>query len=423
MRTRVLIAGAGITGLSTAYHLQKLGCRDYLLAEASAQPGGLCKSIIRQGFTFDHSGHVLHIHHPYTRKIFKAWLGSGLLRQPRRAVIYTHGITMPFPFQAHLSFLPEEIKQACLRGAEEAAQRPPALPATFKDWCLQSFGKGMYETFFRPYNTKLWGVTPEEMSAEWCGEFIPRPDLAVIRSGANGKPHPKLGYNPFFYYPRQGGCQALTDALAKRVKNLRLNAPVSQINWQAKTAVVGGESIQFDRLVSTLPLKKLLEIAPLPGFSPQLSCTSLSVLNVAVKADFNEFSWAYFPDEQDPFFRVGVQSSFSPQSAPEGCSSFYVELPGDYPHTQQSAAAVLSRLAQKGIIRENDVLFSFWQFLPYAYVVYTPQRTHAVEQAAQLLKTRGVVLAGRYGKWEYSFMERGFLQGKETAEALCREIE
>ena len=119
---------------------------------------------------------------------------------------------------------------------------------------------------------------------------------------------------------------------------------------------------------------------------------------------------------------MGVQSSFSPYLAPEGNSSFYIELPSHCPPTPQTQKLVLSRLAQKGIIEEKDVLFSFWQKIPFAYVVYRPQRTPAVAQAQTLLKENGVYLAGRYGRWEYSFIERGFLQGKETAGVLTKDL-
>lgn len=61
MHTKTLILGAGLTGLSTAYHLEQKGHSHYLLAERKAQVGGLCASRTVQGFTFDYSGHLLHL--------------------------------------------------------------------------------------------------------------------------------------------------------------------------------------------------------------------------------------------------------------------------------------------------------------------------------------------------------------------------
>lgn len=421
MRVNTLILGAGVTGLSAAFHLQQKGDTDYLVLEKSPTPGGLCKSQQIQGFTFDQSGHLLHLHEDYTLQTFKQLLGANLHRLPRRAVIFTQGVLMPFPFQAHLAYLPPAIRQECLQKARTA----PLIthPKTFKDWCLTAFGEGVYQYFLRPYNTKLWGVDPSEMTADWCGQFIPRPNLAQMEAGPEEQPG--LGYNAYFYYPLKGGCQALTDALAAQVSNLRLNAPVTRVDLQNRTVWVDNTPVSYRRLITTVPLVELLKMTGNPTLEKlagQLDCQGITVLNIAAKKPFNAFHWAYCPDEEDPFFRVGVQSAFSPYAAPEGSSSFYVELPPQYPQTPQGLSRVLSRLAQKGIIEEKDVLFSFWQTLPYAYVVYRPARAQAVAQATQLLQENGIYLAGRYGRWEYSFIERGFLQGKDCALALTKDL-
>ncbi len=423
MHARILVLGAGITGLSACWHLERLGVNDYMLAEAEAVPGGLCRSEMRDGFTFDQSGHLLHLRDPYALETFQRLLPGNLHRLPRCAFIYTRGARVPFPFQAHLGFLPPDVRDECLRGAANAPSIP--RPRTFKDWCLAAFGPGIYKHFLRPYNVKLWNTDPADMTAEWCGEFVPRPDLAAIRAGARGEAQDGLGYNAHFYYPLTGGCQAITDALAARVKNLRLNAPVTHIDWAAKTACIAGETVHFEHLLSTIPLPVLLRAGNnerLHALAGDLSCAAVTVLNIAAAQPFDAFSWAYFPDGEDPFFRVGAQSSFSPHAAPAGCSSFYAELPGAYPRTPQGQTRVLSTLAQKGIIKEEDVLFSFWRTLPYAYAIYNPNRPQAVQEAQNLMAEHGVRLAGRYGKWEYSFMERGFLQGRDAAFALYKEL-
>ena len=189
-----------------------------------------------------------------------------------------------------------------------------------------------------------------------------------------------------------------------------------------KTAQCNGKTVSFDYLVNTLPLPELLRLsgeAELAVLAAKLVHTQVTVYNFAIKRKVKPFSWIYFPDNQDPFYRIGLQSGFSPANAPQGTSTFYVELPGDYPHTQAGEARIWKALAQKGIIKESDdVLFSFWQSLPYAYAVYDKFRASAVSQALQALAGRGCFCAGRYGKWEYSFMEKSLLEGLELAKKL-----
>ena len=420
MHTKILILGAGLTGLSAAYHLEQRQETDYLLLEAKAKPGGLCSSRTIRGFTLDCGGHLLHLHSAYGRQLVKHLLKGNLLRRTRRAFIYTGSSRVPFPFQANLYALPEKARQACVQGLLEAAPKIPAAPRTFKQWCLQAFGRGVYDQFMRPYNTKLWGLPPEELTCDWCGPFVPRPTPPEILQSAQRPPQKAYGYNTSFYYPKHGGCEALVRALAGGLTPLRTRTRVTQVDLKNKTVRAGGKTFSYDRLINTLPLPAFLRL--LKG-EPQLTALAnllhnrpVLVYHLAVARAVKPFSWIYFPDEKDPFYRVGLQSGFSPANAPKGTSLFYIELPSGAP---KSRRRIWNALVQKGIIKENDeVLLSCWQPLPYAYAVYDKHRLRAVRQALEALAKRGCFCAGRYGKWEYSFMEASLLEGKELAEKL-----
>ncbi len=78
MHVKTLILGGGLTGLSTAYHLEKSGQSDYLVLEKEHTPGGLCRSIFKKGFTFDFSGHLLHLHTSYGKKLVRELLAGQL---------------------------------------------------------------------------------------------------------------------------------------------------------------------------------------------------------------------------------------------------------------------------------------------------------------------------------------------------------
>ncbi|MBM4035551.1 MAG: FAD-dependent oxidoreductase, partial [Planctomycetes bacterium] len=76
----IVILGAGLAGLSTAYHLRRGGRRDVALHEREERPGGLCRSETRDGFTFDHTGHFLHLRTPKVERLLSRWLGRELDR-------------------------------------------------------------------------------------------------------------------------------------------------------------------------------------------------------------------------------------------------------------------------------------------------------------------------------------------------------
>ncbi|MGH7820773.1 MAG: NAD(P)-binding protein, partial [Candidatus Binatia bacterium] len=69
----IVIAGAGLAGLSAAYHL---GDRNHQLVEAEDRVGGLCRSVRSGGFTFDFTGHLLHVKRPEIRELVDRLLGA-----------------------------------------------------------------------------------------------------------------------------------------------------------------------------------------------------------------------------------------------------------------------------------------------------------------------------------------------------------
>src|SRR5688572_33264598 len=58
---RHLIVGAGVTGLATAAFLRS---KDYLVLEADREIGGYCKTVKKEGFVWDYSGHFFHFKNP-----------------------------------------------------------------------------------------------------------------------------------------------------------------------------------------------------------------------------------------------------------------------------------------------------------------------------------------------------------------------
>ena len=106
----ILILGGGLTGLSTAFHLEKQGQTDYLLVEQNNFLGGLTASEQKKGFTFDFSGHLLHLRNPYALKLVQSLLRGNLNKLQRKAFIHIDGKQIPFPFQANLWALPPHMR-------------------------------------------------------------------------------------------------------------------------------------------------------------------------------------------------------------------------------------------------------------------------------------------------------------------------
>ena len=135
-----VILGAGLAGLSTAYHLEG-NCSIY---EKESRVGGLCKSITRDGFTFDYTGHLLHTNDEYIDSIIKKLLKDNICTHNRNAWIYSKGVFTRYPFQTNLYGLPVEVAKECLLGLIKAKYEHKDDPVTdFESWIYRDVGEGI----------------------------------------------------------------------------------------------------------------------------------------------------------------------------------------------------------------------------------------------------------------------------------------
>jgi len=429
---RVVILGGGLTGLSTASHL---GGIESVVLEREREVGGLCRTTEEEGFTFDCTGHLLHLRDPRTRDLVERLLPGALATHERNAQIHSKGVLTAYPFQANLHGLPVPVITECVAGFVEALLRreregePDIEGMSFRAWAESTFGRGIAEHFMVPYNAKLWRTDLDEIECGWVSWSIPRPSLQEVLGGAFGATVRGLGYNPTFLYPRRGGIRVLPEALAARAGEVRLGAEVAAIDARARTVSMRtGETWTYEALISTLPLDRLLAMTTgLPDDLGEVGrrLRAVRVLNICLGIDRKHLSrahWIYFPEPEYSFYRIGFPSSLSPSMAPRGCSSVWAERSlgraESFEH-QEAVATTVSDLRRAGILRRTDrVIYSRVGVLDPAYVIYDHHRARNVPRAIESLADAGIHSAGRFGAWEYSSMEAAIRSGADLAERL-----
>src|SRR4051812_23616411 len=377
IRTQVAILGAGLTGLSAAIELGKLGV-EYRIFEKLAEAGGHAVTIEDNGFRFDRTGHLLHLKSDTLRAEVLEWIGPDHLQIQRRSVIWSNGVYTRYPFQANTFGLPPQVAYDCVQGflaAHFAKDKP--LPSNFEEFCLYHFGEGISRHFMIPYNSRLWGVHPREITSSWCQRFVPLPRLEDVIAGAVGLNDRELGYNSNFIYPREGIGQ-LAQGMAARVPTLELERSPVRIELARRRLVFEDERVPFDVLVSSIPLPRLLELIdevpePVRRAAGKLRCSHLHFLDVALRRPAGrDFHWAYVPEAKYPFYRVGCYSHFSAALAPQGKSSLYVELADrSAPDLDQLLPRVARGLIEMGLIDSPDEIeFARERRIDYAYVIF-----------------------------------------------------
>jgi len=99
----VVILGAGPTGLSTAYHLEKRGFFDYKIFEKDTTPGGLLKTVNEDGFSFDYTGHLIHVSNSYFYDFLDSVANiNNFSSNERNSAIFSKNVLTAYPFQINL---------------------------------------------------------------------------------------------------------------------------------------------------------------------------------------------------------------------------------------------------------------------------------------------------------------------------------
>lgn len=430
-RVSTLILGGGLAGVSTAYHLKN---QDALLVERERSVGGTARSVKIKGFTFDFTGHLLHLHTPYTKKLIRRLLGTNVFRCQRRATIFSHGTYTRYPFQANTYGLPDHVIDECVLGFLGAFRERQDLSIeygklNFADWSEKIFGEGISRHFMWPYNRKIYQTSPKNLTVDWCGSFVPNVKPEEVIRGALTDQDAEFGYNTWFLYPKRGGIQVLAESLAAGLRNLRLGTTIRKINWRKReVSLSDGSVVSYQNLVNSIPLKNFLGLfealpADVRKARRRLKAVGILCLNMGVnRARISDSSWIYFPESKFPFYRVGFPMNFTPHVVPRGCSSMYVEIPFEL--SQRLSRSQLLKRVRKGLIDARILKttdrFLVTQFLPIptAYVIYDRYRSQALSTIFRFFKTNKIQSIGRYGAWKYSFMEEAILDGKKAAENI-----
>lgn len=426
-RPPVQILGAGLAGMSAGHHLGG----DYEIHERQDRPGGHAITVEENGYRFDRTGHLLHLRHEDIRRWVLRLLPDTAIEVQRRSRVFSHGVYTRYPYQANTFGLPPQVAYECLDGFLRtlAEQDAAPEPETFEQFCLAYFGEGFSKHFMIPFNSKMWGVHPREITAQWCSRFVPRPALQDVIAGAVGLHDRELGYNTEFLYPPLG-IGTLSDALAAaQPGKIHLGSAPQAVDFRRRRLVFDDREVPYRTLISTAPLDVLIRLLvdPPPSVAAaagRLRCNPLRYLDVALDVPCGtENHWTYVPEQRYPFYRVGCYSNFSEKMAPEGKACLYVELSSREPPDMNELMPLVTQslMDMKIIRRAEDIAFVRPRIMEHAYVVFDKEHESARERIHTFLLDHGIISCGRYGGWDYSSMEDALIAGRQAAQHV-REI-
>ena len=412
-RSRYLIVGAGVSGLAFA---DWLGDEDFLVVEAEPEIGGYCKTIERDGFVWDYSGHFFHFRHPEIEAYLVERMKGRVLRIERESRIWYGERLIDFPFQRNIHQLSDAEYEECVAGLRE---RPEGEGGSFKDMLYARYGRGIADKFLVPYNEKLYTTNLARLDADAMGRFFPHATVEEILRG----PEPRReGYNATFTYPERGAIQYV-HALATGVSNDRIsvNERVQSIDLRNKVATTDRREIRYEHLVSSAPLTSLLRMSEVSFDAEVFGHNKVWVLNLGFdRKGLQDVHWIYYPQKDLSFYRVGFYDNIFGSDR----MSLYVEvgLPGDAAVGEDERGAlkarVLADLQTCGMVEDQTLIASHDVVLDPAYVHITTRSDAETAAKRAILEAQHVHSIGRYGAWTYCSIEDNIVEARALAERL-----
>lgn len=435
---KLLILGAGPTGLGAAWRARELGCDDVVLLEASDRPGGLAGSFRDEvGFTWDQGIHLQFSHYQkYDEFLDTVIPEEDWLWHERRSAAWLHGRYVPYPVQLHLHHLPPTSQWKCLCGLLDAHAASGRAPANFREWINRTFGDGLAGEFLVPYNEKIWATSCEALNATWVGERVAVPDLReVLRRLCLDEDQHHWGPNARYRYPRWGGTGRIWNEAARHVSDqLFYHQRAIEVDPDAKTVTTSrGDTFDYDALISTIPLDVLARILTSRHGMPSplsLRHTRTHIVGLGLRGpqpeSLRELIWVYFSQPELRFYRLTLLSNLTPEMVPVGGGMWSLAVEIAYPPDEDLPQIDLFQeierdLRELRIIPEGTSVISRWQrLLPHGYPVPTLDRDSVLGEILPILESHDIYSRGRFGAWKYevSNQDHSYMQGVEAIDRI-----
>jgi protoporphyrinogen oxidase len=413
IRKRIGILGGGISGIALAAHLDE----DLDILEKSSRTGGLCGTIIEDGFTFDAAGpHIMFSKNKEVLQLMISVLADNVHQNRRENRIYFKGSLVKYPFENDLAALPKEDNFDCIHGYIVNPRAHETPITNLAQWSYVTFGAGISEKYFIPYNEKIWNYDATKIGTEFV-ERIPKPPMEDVLKSSIGISTEGYLHQLYYSYPTLGGFEAIVHAFEKRVRGaIETSWPVTAVERDGKgwrVTAASGEERLYDTLVSTLPIHELLKIwndAPAEVHEETAKLKYNSLLNVLIGSNTDRghnYTALYVPDPNLLFHRLSFPKAFSETCVPPGGSSIMAEITaneGDGIWELSDEALierVIGEIDQIGFVEPASIVYKRVARFKYGYPVYDLEYRRNVTAMRDAVAKTGLHLLGRFAQFDY----------------------
>jgi protoporphyrinogen oxidase len=454
VNAEVFVIGAGPAGLTAAYHLSKEGRSVLVIEKDPLYVGGISRTVRYKDFLFDIGGHRFF---SKSKKVVDLWreiLPDDFIERPRLSRIYYAGKYYSYPLKAFeaLHNLGLFTSAICMLSYAYAKARPIHDARTFHDWVRNQFGERLFQIFFKTYTEKVWGMSCDDISADWAAQRIKGLNLGVAvmnavtralkrKHAARGPDGPVVKtLIESFQYPRKGPGM-MWETAARKIRHFggevlmgrelqRLAFDSNRKIWSIDVSTAEGDREIYTarHVISSAPIRELMEkITPRPISSlhaRELRYRDfLTVALMVKKPDLFPDNWIYIHDPTVKVGRVQNFRSWSPEMVPAGMSCLGLEyfcFEGDrlwITDDDDLIALAKFEIGQIGLIDTADVIDACVVRQAKAYPVYDDSyRDHVATIRLDLeINYPTLHLVGRNGMHKYNNQDHAMMTAMLTA--------
>ncbi len=454
-KKRIVILGAGVTGLSAGIRYLDNGC-DVTILEKADQAGGLAKTVVRGDYRLDIGPHHLFSQNEaILQEMIDLFDKDELVSFSRDAKIYFHDRFLNYPLTAKNVILHMGLKHAFFASISVVWITLVRLfskgrkEVNFKEWATANFGNYLYDIFFKPYTEQFWGIPCEDLSVD-CIPQVSKMSYTKTLKMVFLKKFEKESLSVAeretsltLHYPIKG-----IGAIAEKLKksflskggNIKLNCRVSELicntnkSFRVRCQCEGDVTEDEAELVlSTIPISNLAQILrPVPSSAVLQSANSLEYLSTMVlyivihERDVLDCAYLYMMDR--PYNRISNTNRFHHKLCPEGENMLALEMTCHFNDKTWNSSdeelfeKCIDYLESDNFIRRNEVKQYLTVRIKNAYPFYRLNYKNNLTEIFKYFKNiPNLSLAGRIGAFKYMDIDQCLEDTSELVERQKKE--
>lgn len=452
---KIVILGAGPTGLAAGWKFAENGYNDLVILEKNKMVGGMVRSEQINGNMFECGAHYFHVDDKELLDKVLKLLNGNYVENKRNLQIKFKGTYFQYPLKINdlikgfsLSELIAFFLSMVYALGKNKLNNKELITA--EDALIAAYGRKLYREFFEDYITSFWGMHPSRLSAVFALRRIPKMDalimfkkvLAALRLIKQKNEEDRFieTVEGNLYYPRLGMGQiwngiaeliskanalVYTDCRIKQIinKNDRIESIVMEHNG-------GFQDFEVRSIVSTIPLYDLLNSFESPDrqildIASSLKYRSLVIFGMLINKERLLPSYcAYFRERK--FSRLSEPKLAGLRVNPDNKTILLAEVSCDFndetwDNPEMAKRTVLEDLEKEGIVERSAIEEIFILKEKYAYPIFDVGYEEKIERIRDYIGVfKNLYSTGRQGLFQYINSHMALKAGFSTSEYILK---